>query len=1537
MATGSRIDRALAILRLDAEATAQALAEVLWLANVLPADEQAERVPETDPSGAAKAKPAADPSEKSSQPAPDLTAAASSSASSMVGIYPRQPVNPEDAFIPATFITVPAADALPNRLAIERGLRPFLKKFPSKRLQQLDGEATAEKSADRRSITPVFVPLPERWFDVLLLVERSDVMEIWADTIRDLQNLLGRHGAFRKVRVLRFAVRSGSVILYTAAGQPLAPNAAADPDGRRLCLFLTNGTSVEWRRRTLVEFVRMLGRRTVVAILQMLPPRLWSQTVLGDALERVHTLAPAAPNTSLQREDVFTGIEERVSDASCVPVLTLDPAHVDRWARFVISPRRVISPAVFLDVDSEMTPNASAQEVAQPGPAQRLAAFRASASKGALQLLRVLAGVPLTLPIMKLVQQSVVASSEQSQLAEVMLSSLIERVTPADARVPPEQVFYDFIPGIRELLLGTLASHELGAIDEAMHSAQEKLRAFVERQTGSAVRDFRALLADPEGMERLPSSARSFVEVSRRIYEARGVLPATRAAGVPAEPRPFEIAPRVLMGDAPATAAVMSGKGRYVASLNDRERRWIQVWDRETGAGHGDRAFPQNADVQLLAPLGTDQIFVVSGGVSINLMPEPSVQIRIPLDSDASAFAITHTGKRFAAATRNKIRFWDAATGESVLDLIRTDSEVTQVLAVVGKTVIEGFSSGTVQVRVNRDDFDQEHPRHDIVTTIPFSFPGPIRAIAVASDGQSALILAETGLVSFLALAGDQKRWDLPIANGSAISLTEDGFFAAVGHLNGTLSIWDLSRFALVLNLRQGEKPVLSVSLSGSGDHAASASEEGLKLWDLGEFMSAARRLVHRRARVARTISARVQDGKENLAREILDALKEAGHVVEEKFDDNSDYVVFVSSIRSPYSPDALTINSFDQLPWLLNELDRDPPGKLISVPREEVQVAIARPQLEAELSRFLMTEAVAPFSYIRSKAFSGMAVTLSNVVTRDDVRRKFAGGIYWNTQRPSKSRPGVALVIQPTSEPPKPQPDTTVILAVEEELPGEGPVFDFPFLSSEDSVRHLLAAGMRDDQIANAAVFHGGYPILVALTAGAFKHGIVPAALPGDIFETKFDRIAVQVTQTLSETTRTDVIRFAARRGDPDPPPTESAVQFAAALSWVVGVGNNRLMIGMAVDTIGKHFPDEFAAAHEYYCSLLLGSKVDIGGVGIEHAYRAGGVERVERFLRNRAVLKTYLTFNAFGLVQRLLPFAKDNAFLDRICQIGAPNLHAQVPQVLDVLLAPARQWPDSSGVASAHAQNFTGKGVRILVPGTGCNPMHPEFVGRSFPPGTSDAATYGTSVCSVIAGSYIGVAPRAIVQPLAVLGSDLVGSAADLVSSFGPILEDPTDIVCLTLTFADDSMQTALHELIRHLVARDVLVVAAAGNQGVDHLSVPGIYPEVLSVGYCDFDGNVSENSSRGSYTKVSPPRTVPDLYGYGLKVNVAEGGDGYSQGSGSTYAAAYVAGIAALYAQALQIRGNDLKQLLLRTAEPKTAVARFTLSTDDQTPAR
>jgi tetratricopeptide (TPR) repeat protein len=512
-----RIDRALSILRVGADATAASLADVLWLANLLPQtkleDDNGKILDNT--SGTKNRSETIGPGEESAVEIPPAAQAIDSHAR----IYANQRGGGDGAFIPATFITVPAADPLPNRLAIERALKPFLKRFPSRRLKQLDGDKTAEASADRRAITPVFRPLPERWFDVLLLVEQSAAMEVWTDTVHELAALLGRHGAFRRARVLRF--RAGdSVSLLTVAGQPLSPRAAADPDGRRLCLFLTNGTSVEWHRKVLIEFVRGLGRSTVVAIIQMLPQGVWGNTALGPAQEYVHSLVPASPNATLQMEDPFSGLTKRVDDPSYVPVLTLEPRDVARWAAFVMSPRRIVSPAVQLRLRSEPSEHQEPRT-----PSERLAIFRGIASGEAFQLLRMLAGAPLTLPIMRLIQQSVSTSQEHYHLAEVMLSGLIERVTDANATVTHDQVYYDFIPGIRELLLGTHSSQESDKLDKALQPAQERLRVFVESHTKTSIRDFRALLSDPHGLERLPASARSFLEVSRRIYESRGILP----------------------------------------------------------------------------------------------------------------------------------------------------------------------------------------------------------------------------------------------------------------------------------------------------------------------------------------------------------------------------------------------------------------------------------------------------------------------------------------------------------------------------------------------------------------------------------------------------------------------------------------------------------------------------------------------------------------------------------------------------------------------------------------------------------------------------------------------------------------------------------------------------------------------------------------------------------------------------------------------------------------------------------------------------
>jgi hypothetical protein len=799
----------------------------------------------------------------------------------------------------------------------------------------------------------------------------------------------------------------------------------------------------------------------------------------------------------------------------------------------------------------------------------------------------------------------------------------------------------------------------------------------------------------------------------------------------------------------------------------------------------------------------------------------------------------------------------------------------------------------------------------------------------MSAQGESTIILTREGL-SFLYRVGErQDMIRLDFSETVSHTVTGDGLFAAHGHRDGHVSIWDLSSLVPVLDLRHGEGPVHSVSISRTGDHLVAASDAGLRLWDLGGFMRQARLMVQRHARVSRNIWLGGAPDREELSKQIREALSAAGHRIVSS-PDECDYVVTVGSIRNPYFPDALPINSLDRLPGLLDELDRDPPGRLVGLPRE-LQRAIARPALEDSLAKFLRGHAPGTRLYIRSEPFAGVTITLRNVLLRDDVRRAYSGGIYWKATRIHASRRGPILVAVEKDKIPTSISDVVfAIMSHAADEASDGPAFAFPPLTNEEAVAHLHGAGMSADEAEHAATFHRGFPILVALAAGAAKRGSIPVrAEPNEPFDKAFESVAALAIESLDPATRAELLRFAARLESADAPAADTAVQLAREFSWVLAAGQDFRITNMARQVIEKRWPDEYAQAHEFHCVWYEGGKADLMGVGIVHAWRAGGAARIERYLRSRLVLGNYLSTNPAGLVQALLPYAKDNAFLTRICEVGATALRAR-PRIMDLLLAPTPQWPPESGIAGAHTQNFKGAGIRIAVPGTGCNPEHPEFAGRSMPPGTLDVATYGTGVCSVIGGSYIGIAPEAIIEPITVLTPQLQTTYSELATVLTRLLANPPDIVCLTLAFHGLQPENPVRQAIAELVQRDVLVIAAAGNDGDREVSMPGVLPEVLSVGFCDFSGARSENSSRGLWTKVSPARAVPDVLGYGVEVNHAAENDSYKTGSGSTYGAAYVAGVAALYAQALGIRGAALKQLLISSAHPQTRVIRFGLET-------
>jgi type VII secretion-associated serine protease mycosin len=231
---------------------------------------------------------------------------------------------------------------------------------------------------------------------------------------------------------------------------------------------------------------------------------------------------------------------------------------------------------------------------------------------------------------------------------------------------------------------------------------------------------------------------------------------------------------------------------------------------------------------------------------------------------------------------------------------------------------------------------------------------------------------------------------------------------------------------------------------------------------------------------------------------------------------------------------------------------------------------------------------------------------------------------------------------------------------------------------------------------------------------------------------------------------------------------------------------------------------------------------------------------------------------------------------------------------------LAPTAAWPISrgqgvtvavldSGVSSSHPvlQDRVLKGVD-LVPGAGGGG------------GDCDIDGHGTLVAGIIAGRdgvgpFYGVAPDAKILPIRVVPDSRQSNDKDLPERIAQAITLATnahvDVVNLSLTTTDNAH---VRNAIDAANAANIVVVAAAGNHGQS--TFPALASHVIAVGGIDQQGAHVADANVGPSTAPGAPNI--DLAGPGDKiVGPAAHGGGYVVDRGTSFAAAYVSGVAAL----------------------------------------
>ncbi|HLG76629.1 MAG TPA: tetratricopeptide repeat protein, partial [Ktedonobacteraceae bacterium] len=516
-----------ALHELDSDLTEEDIADILWLSlHMRSSSVQPDRAPQDDAKDRSRNQnprgnrpPPDEPKPPPKDEPPADTTGQKDSRGSNLHTPAARGTDQGQARAGALPLRGPGITPLPGSLQLGRALRPLMRRIPSRTQFVLDEAKSAQRIAEQLLVgqhiaPPVLQPVSTRWLEVALVIDESSSMSIWRPAVHEFKRLLERHGAFRDVRSWGIQQdQQGRISLHNgwpgnAKSRERNPYELIDPGGRRLILLISDCISEMWYNPDFIAVVENWGRRGPLALLEMLPQRLWSRSALGDAVEiQVHAQAPGLPNNRLNYEPASYLVEKKeLKGRVPIPIVSLHTSALQQWVQAALMAGPAWS-AGYILTTREAEPGS--QTTTMLSAKERIQQFSAGASPLARHLLRLLAAAPISLPTIRLIQHTMLPGSDLGHVAEILFSGLLEQL-------PAAQEEYDFIDGVRDLLIEMTPKSESLKVLNAVSQ-------FIERETGHTL-TINVLLENPEAVHTLVIDQRSrpFAAISTHILRRFG-------------------------------------------------------------------------------------------------------------------------------------------------------------------------------------------------------------------------------------------------------------------------------------------------------------------------------------------------------------------------------------------------------------------------------------------------------------------------------------------------------------------------------------------------------------------------------------------------------------------------------------------------------------------------------------------------------------------------------------------------------------------------------------------------------------------------------------------------------------------------------------------------------------------------------------------------------------------------------------------------------------------------------------------------------